>query len=130
MTTICQPFGQLFANILANLLSSYDPHKYRNDIENADWSDVITEEDPNRATDKFLHKFTNIIDRYAPYKNIKCKGQQARWVTNELLALIDDREYWSNKFKKNPSPDNEAHKKLAQTLVHRMKEITTKRISR
>ena len=65
-----------------------------------------------------------IIDAHAPYKWIKCKGNQAQWVTNEFLGLvIDAREYYMSKCRKTPSTVNKRKCQEAIKAVTNMKRI-------
>ncbi len=108
--------------VWARSYRKYETNKYRQDIESADWSSVTEEElDVNRATINFYKIPLTIIDKHAPYKDIRCKGPLPTWFTNELMSLIDDRTYRLRKHKKSPMPENYRLRQEDITLVNQMK---------
>ena len=69
---------------------------------NVKWSTVLDATDVNVELDKFYNLATKLIDQYAPYKMINFREKITEWVTNELLSLIDTREFQSRLFKLDP----------------------------
>ena len=44
----------------------------------------------------------DVIDKHAPFRNLKLRDFAPAWLTGDFLTHIDEREYWSSKFAKNP----------------------------
>ena len=88
----------------------YDKDLFRRDIERTCWDFILNITTLDLAIDKCMNTLTKVFDKYAPYKWIKCKGQQAKWVTNEFLGLIDAREYHMKKCRKTSSIVNKQNK--------------------
>ena len=76
--------GQSYRNVDAEL--------YRHDIEQLLWDDILECNDPNDAANLLTSMILEIADMHAPYKRIKTHSNQAKWVTTELLSLIDEKE--------------------------------------
>ncbi len=109
--------------IWARSYRKYDAQRYQQDIESADWSAVMDESsDVNKATISFYKILLNIIEKHAPFKDIKCKGLLPTWFTNELMSLIDDRTYHLRRHKKFPTPENYRLRQEAINLVNHMKK--------
>ena len=80
-------------------------HSYRNfneelfrlDIECLPWAEIYEIDDPNMAANLLTSMILSVADKHAPYKRIKTHSNQAKWVTTELLSLIDEKQHWSNR---------------------------------
>ena len=92
------------------------------DEHNTNWQKVYDCTDVNLAVETFNNIFTRIIDRHAPFKWVKCKGKRPAWVTDELLALIDNRTHCIRRFKKNRTAEHWQQKQHAIAVVNAMKK--------
>ena len=99
----------------------YDKDLFRRDLERICWDFILNINTLDLAAEKLMSTLTWIIDKYAPYKWIKCKGQRAKWVTHEFLGLIDAREYHIKRCRKTPLIVNKRNKQDAIRAVNNMK---------
>ena len=100
---------------------SYNPVIFRETLESVDWSPVYSCTDVDQAVAIFTDMFVSVIDKFAPYKWLLCKGKSADWITNEFLSLVDTNHFRCRKFNQNPSPENFTLRKLAIREVTRMR---------
>ena len=99
----------------------YNKELFSRDVNRTCWNFILDTRDINTAVKQFMQTITSIIDRYAPFKWVKCHGNHAKWVTNEFLGLIDAREYFVKKCKKAPSIVNNRKRQDAIKAVNVMK---------
>ena len=57
-----------------------------------------------------------------PIYRIRTHINQAPWVSNEFLVLIDNREHKAKLFRKNPTTANKEILKIAKNQVHRLRQ--------
>ena len=69
-----------------------------------DNSDILTELDPNLCWRLILQKIINIADELCPLKQFRVKSNKPDWLTNELLELQRDREYFFDRARKTNNP--------------------------
>ncbi len=83
-------------------------------------------DDVNAATEYFTDVLLTIINVHAPVKRIKCRSEQPKWITNEFLSLIDEKEHLCNIYQRCPTPFNDARRKLVQRRIKQMKRALKK----
>ena len=83
-------------------------------------------DDVDYATDLFTSLLLAKMDKHAPFKRIKCKSNQPKWITGDLLSLIDEKEHLCNIYNRRPTPYNQARKRAAVRRVKQVKQILKK----
>ena len=99
----------------------YNKDAYYLSICQIDWSDVINSTNVNEAIEKCISLFTPVIDRHARFKHINCYEKGAEWITDELLAMIDTRQYHEDGSNQHPTEENFQLKKESARAVSQMK---------
>ena len=77
----------------------FDPTAFLNDLQNVDWTYVISCPDLDQAVEIFTKLFNDIYDIHAPWKVYQRRKNYAPWITEELKTLINDRDYWKEAVK-------------------------------
>ena len=90
-----------FHYIKCRSYTNLDPIAFQHDIYNCDWDSILTCFDPDAAVELFNKTFLLIVDKHAPYKRFKMRDNAPGWMNGDMLAHINEREYWSRKFKKS-----------------------------
>ena len=107
-------------NIYTRSYKTYNSTDYYLDTCQIDWSLVLNSQNTDEALDNFLALLMNVMDTHAPFKQIRCREKGAEWVTNELLGLIDVREYRQKEYNKNPK---DQHFRLWHELFMDVKHV-------
>ena len=89
-------------------------------MKNETWTKVYQCHDPDSAAEVFTSIFLGIADAHAPFKKIKHKSRQAKWVTPEFLSLVDEKHHLCNVYNKYPTTFNAARKREAVRRVKKM----------
>ena len=98
----------------------YDRHAYYREVKAIDWSMVLECTTVQEALDLFYRKLLAVIERHAPYKYIKCRDNNVKWITNEFLGLLDERNHRLNEYKQHPSQLNW---RLRQEAIYHVREM-------
>ena len=99
-------WGRSFRNFNENL--------FYLDSRSVNWLPLYCMTDIDTATGYFTNVSLRIIDVHASIKRMKCRREQPKWVTNDFLSLIDEKEHLCNIHKWCPTPFNEAHERVVQ----------------
>ena len=91
----------------------FDPIAYINDLQNVDWTNVITCPDLDQAVEIFSKLFNDIYDIHAPWKVYQRRKNYAPWVTEELKLLIQSRDHWKEVVKNSTT---EQERENAQSM--------------
>ena len=81
--------------------SEYDT--FKEEIKN---SALTNSDDPNLVYEKYQIDFRKILDKYAPLKKKKLRGNDAGFANKELRKAWYTRSRLRNKFNKNRTPEN------------------------
>ncbi len=109
--------------IRARTYRNFNENLFYMDMYRETWTDVYSCADPNIAAKLLTNKILNIADIHAPYKQIKVKNEQARWVTGEFLSQIDEKNHRCNIYKRRPTVENALRRRDAIRRVAKMKRI-------
>ena len=80
--------------------NNFDPIAFQRDIDVYNWDDIVTNNDVNAAVELINREFIKIGNKHAPFKHLKMRDNAPGWLNGDMLAHINEREYWSKKFKK------------------------------
>ncbi len=106
-------YGRSYRNFDSNLLYQ--------DIRNCNWLPLYGIQDVDAAAEYLTSVLLSIFNTHAPFTKIKCKSNQAKWVTGEFLSLLDEREHISNVCSKHPTVANMARKRDVNRRIKNMK---------
>ena len=85
---------------------NYSQIDFQNDIINLEWNYFFTIKNPELAWKHLINKIEPIIDNYCPSKTYNITNIKDPWITNELLEMIHDKDYFLKKAKKNGDIDD------------------------
>ena len=78
----------------------YNKDQLVQNLDNIDWSDVFSCDTVDKAWDKFKSILLEILDKVAPYKEVRVKQRTKPWLSSEILNLIRQRDKYLRKFKR------------------------------
>ena len=88
----------------------------------AKWQPVFNSTGVNSALEIFSKIFSDLVNCHAPFEWVTCKGVRTAWVTDELLALINNRTHSIRRFKKTRRAGNWESKQHAINVVYVLKK--------
>ena len=70
-----------------------DTDLFRNDlINNINWDRFQLILNVHDAWDFLSTEYNNVLDKHAPWKLIKVRGEHLPWITSDLISLFNERE--------------------------------------
>ena len=105
---------------------NFDEVLFYHTVSNINWLPLYMITDLDACTEYFTNVLRMIIDIHAPYKKIKCRSNQPKWVTEDFLSLIDEKEHLCHIYNKNRTQYNAARKREAERRVKQMKRVLKK----
>ena len=72
----------------------YTPELFRKALSEASWEYILSAEDPNTMSEKWLDQFTEILDQIAPFKQWKVKNSYAPFIDKELKHKMLQRDLY------------------------------------
>ena len=75
---------------------NYDQVAFHGDMSTAPWSVIDIFDDVDDKLKAFHLIFDDILDSYAPIKEVKIRSRPNPCVTEEIRALMKTRDYWRN----------------------------------
>ncbi len=100
---------------------NFEELKFYLDMANIDWTFLDNYDDVNTVTELFTNTMLGVIDNHAPYKRIKCRSDQPKWVNSDFLSLIDEKNHRCNVYNRRPNQINAARRREAIEKVKQMK---------
>ena len=70
-------------------------------LDDIDWSDIFICHNVDIAWGKFKSTLLSILDKLAPYKEIRVKQRTKPWMSSEILNLIRQRDKYLRKFRRS-----------------------------
>ena len=68
-------------------------------LNDMDWSDVLGCNNIDMAWNSFKAKFLSVLDKLAPYKEVRSKQITHPWMPSEIFNLISQRDKYLGKFR-------------------------------
>ncbi len=99
----------------------FDQDSFSRDINQTDWSVVTTATDLDTAASCFNIIFGALVDKHMPWKKIRVRANNAPWISNEYLSLVDAHEYHAREYRKCPCEFHLNRKLDSKTTAHRVK---------
>ena len=85
---------------------SYDRIDFQTQLRNSNWNGYYNTNSPDAAWHYIKNTITNIIDQSCPVKTFKIKQQKEQWLSDDLLELLKDKDYYANKAKRTGNIDD------------------------
>ena len=112
---------------------SFDKLQFRADLIKVNWGSFCHDPDPNSAVEHFLKIVERLLDKHAPYKNIKHLKSQFEtkpWITAGLAYSIKIKNKLYKSFCKEKDPHKKenyerqfkTYRNLISTLLRETKE--------
>ncbi len=89
-----------FEYIECRSYNSFDPIAFQREIDEYNWDDIMMCNDVNTAVELFNREFIKLVNKHAPFRRLKMLDNAPGWLNGDMLAHINEREYWTRKFKK------------------------------
>ena len=83
----------------------FDQSVFREELQSGDWKSFFNIEYPESAWDYLLHRLLPVLDRMCPVRKFMIKNYRPDWMTNELIELAKDRDYFYCKAKRDGDED-------------------------
>ena len=96
--------------------SKYNSTQLKDELRQVPWENCL-QADFNTGWNLFKHYITSSIDRHAPIKVKKMRGNSNPWLTHEIRQLMNTRDYHKRKFKQT---DSEIHWESYQRLRNKV----------
>jgi hypothetical protein len=84
-------------------MRNYEQEVYIDMLRNANWENVLNDNEVNSAWRKFKDILDHIIDHIAPVKRVKVKSKTEPWMTGEIIEAIKERDKLFSTYRKNPA---------------------------
>ena len=76
----------------------YSKDMFIQNPDDIDWSDIFSCHYVNIALGKFKSTLLSILDKVAPYEEVRVKQRTTTWMSSDILNLIRQRDKYLRKF--------------------------------
>ena len=73
---------------------NFNSTEFRNDLQNVDWTNVLTCNDLNLAVELFTSYLNFVYYNHAPWRIYQRRKNYAPWITEDLKNLMTERDKW------------------------------------
>ena len=108
-------------SILYRSMKTFDKTKYMKDLKA--FSDNITLTGTNMDYQNFTKNVTKLLDKHAPLKIKKVRGNQSSFMNKELSKAIMKRSLFRSKYLKNRNNENRANYKKQRNLCVKLRKF-------
>ncbi len=77
---------------------NFNEHAYLNDLNNLNWGEVCTHNDPNLKWTEWLNLVMSVINKHAPLKKKRIGKRRSPWITPQVVQKIRIRDYLKQRF--------------------------------
>ena len=84
----------------------YNKNTFQQAIQNLVWNDFYNSSSPDEAWELFETKIRSVLNQMCPIKTIRINKVKENWITNEILELIHDKDYFLRKAKETNNEDD------------------------
>ena len=84
----------------------YTPELFRKALSEVPWEHILSAEDPNTMSVKWLEQCTEILDQIAPFKQRKVKNSYAPFIDKELKHKMLQQDLYKKRHTKHRDPDD------------------------
>ena len=82
---------------------AFDENLYQRDVGSLPWTLIYECIDVNIAAELFTNMLLSVANHHAPFKRIKSRSNQPKWITSEFLSLLDEKQHACNIHRRRPS---------------------------
>ena len=75
----------------------YDKLKFKQDLREEKWINVLKQPDINNAWFAFKSILTSLVDRHAPKVERQVRGRDCPWLTNDIRTKMKERDHMLKK---------------------------------
>ena len=80
----------------------FDPAAFRHDLHGIQFDEIRSiSSDPNETWTVWKNFFLEVLNKHAPFDNIKIKGSNLPYITSEIRQLARQRDYLREKGQQN-----------------------------
>ena len=101
-------------------LKNYTQENYIQALKETNFPDYSNFNSVDEAYDDFIAKLTAVIDKMAPIKRIRVKGNTQEWFDDEIHCAINIRDKHFSAFKRSKSNEDKLSYKRAQNQVQNL----------
>ena len=102
-------------------LSAVDAKSFKKEqLTSESWNFVFDRTDPNSAWDNLKTYLKNILNQHAPKLENRLKGKISPWITSEIKAEMNKRDYFLCKFRKSKSESDHKNFKCQRNTVNKL----------
>ena len=88
--------------------NNFDDILFQQDVEELDWSRVLNCPDIEPAAALFHDILNGVVNKHAPFVNVKLSDNAPKWFTLDYLSHVNEREFLKRKYNKCPCPEHRA----------------------
>ena len=104
-------------------LSAVDAKSFvKEQLTSESWNFVFDKTDPNSAWDNLKTYLKDILNQHAPKLEKRLKGKISPWITSEIKAEMNKRDYFLCKFRKSKSESDHKNFKCQRTNSSKRKK--------
>ena len=70
------------------LCKTYSKQQFLAELMSINWFLVLTSDNVNFSTSEFGRLFRGVIDKVAPYKEVRVRNKTNPWMNSPIMALI------------------------------------------
>ena len=98
--------GKLEQTFQGRSYRTYDKQKFVDNILAQRWNYFYDAPDPSQAWEEMSRIITREADKQCPLRTYKIRHKKPCWLTNEILEIMKDRDYFYQKAKRTNSEDD------------------------
>ena len=91
-------------SLKAGTLNTILPNYLKKALSDASWDHILSMDDPDLMTEKWLDQFTEILDQIAPFRQRKVKNSYAPFIDKEVRQKMLLRDLHKKKHTKYKDP--------------------------
>ena len=78
----------------------FDVDKFKTDLRQVNWDDVLEDSDPNTAYETWAVKYNIVLNKHAPLKRKRVRQKESSWINDDILNKIRERDRMKRKAKR------------------------------
>ena len=83
--------------VLKRSYKNFDKEAFLSDVAKTDWTDVLSCDEVDLATECLTRKFRYILNVHAPWVRVQERKTFSPWITEETKQMMKSRDLWKQK---------------------------------
>ena len=79
----------------------FNGNEFLNYLNEIDWNEISSSDDPNVIWSMWLTNFTQILDKHVPIKKKRLGKKKSPWITTDVIQKMRARDYLKKQYDKN-----------------------------